>query len=91
MDFLLHHLLRTSALRYPAKEALVHGDERLTYGEVEAKVDGLAAALRSAGLKRGDRVGIYLEASVAQVLSIFAVSKAGGVFVPATQFSFPSR
>lgn len=91
MDFLLHHLLRTTARRYPDKEALVHGDERLTYGEVEAKVQGLAAGLRSIGLKRGDRIGIYLDASVAQVISIFAVSKAGGVFVPTNAVLFPEQ
>jgi len=91
MDFLLHHLLRTSALRFPEKEALVHGDERLTYAEVEAKVHGLAAGLRSAGLQRGDRVGIHLDAGVAQVFSIFAVSQAGGVFVPANAVLFPEQ
>lgn len=91
MDFLLHHFLRTSAVRYPEKEALVHGGERLMYGEVETKVDGLAAGLRSAGLKRADRVGIYLDAGVAQVLSIFAVSKAGGVFVPIHPILFPEQ
>jgi len=91
MDFLLHHMLETSASRNAGKEALVHGDERLTYGEVEARVHGLAAGLRNAGLKRSDRVGIYLDASVVQVLSIFAVSKAGAVFVPANAVLVPEQ
>lgn len=34
MDFLIWHLLRESVLRIPDKEALVHGDQRLTYFEV---------------------------------------------------------
>ena len=42
----------------------------------------MAAGLRGLGMERGDRVGIYMEPSVAQALSIFAVSRAGGVFVP---------
>jgi acyl-CoA ligase (AMP-forming) (exosortase A-associated) len=91
MDFLLHHLLRTSASRYPEKEALVHGDERLSYAEVEARVRGLAAGLRSAGLQRRERVGIYLDAGVPQVISIFGVSQAGGVFVPANSVLFPEQ
>lgn len=91
MDFLLHHLVRTSAQRQPAKEALVHGPERLTYEDVARRTLGLAAGLRRAGLRRGDRVGIYLDPSVAQVLSIFAASQAGGVFVPINAGLFPEQ
>ena len=82
MDFLVHHMLRTSAKRAPEKEALVHGDQRLSYTEVAKRTGGLAEGLRRAGLKRGERVGIYLEASVPQVISIFGASEADGVFVP---------
>ena len=82
MDYLIHHMLQTSANRFPDKEALVHGNTRLTYHELLRKASGLASGLRRAGLERSDRIGIYLDASVEQALSIFAVSKAGGVFVP---------
>ncbi len=82
MDFLIWHLLRESASRVPDKEALAHGAQRLSYREVARRADGLAAGLLRAGLNRGDRIGIYLEASVAQAISIFAVSRAEGVFVP---------
>jgi acyl-CoA ligase (AMP-forming) (exosortase A-associated) len=82
VDFLIHHMLRASARRAPDKEALVHGHQRLSYSQVARRVGGLANALRNAGVRRGDRVGIYLEASVPQVISIFGVSQAGGVFVP---------
>src|SRR3989475_3748695 len=82
MDFLIWHLLRESTRRWPEKEALVHGEERLSYGEVARRVDGLAAGLRDAELRRGDRMGIYLEASVPQALSIFGISRAEAVYVP---------
>src|SRR5690349_8681684 len=82
MDFLIHHMLRASARRRPDAEALVHGPERLSYAEVDRRVSGLARGLREAGLQRGDRIGIYLDASVPQALSIFGVSRAGGVYVP---------
>lgn len=91
MDFLVHHILRTSAQRAPAKEALIHGDSRLSYAQVARRVDGLAASLRKLGLRRGDRVGIYLDPSVSQVVSIFAISRAGGVFVPINQVLFPDQ
>jgi acyl-CoA ligase (AMP-forming) (exosortase A-associated) len=82
LDFLIHHMLRASAGRAPEKEALVHGSQRLTYREVASRTAGLAHGLRQAGLERGDRVAIYLEASIPQVISIFGISEADGVFVP---------
>ena len=45
MDFLIWHLLRESAQRSPEKEALAHGEERLNYGQVAGRVDGLAVGL----------------------------------------------
>jgi acyl-CoA ligase (AMP-forming) (exosortase A-associated) len=91
MDFLIHHMLRASAERSPEKEALVHGNQRLSYREVARRTSGLAKGLRHAGLSRGDRVGIYLEPSVAQVVSIFGVSEAGGVYVPINGALFPEQ
>jgi len=91
MDFLIHHMLRTTAARFPSEEALVHGDQRLTYAEISGLVAGLAQSLRDAGLRRGERVGIYLEAGIPQVLSIFGVSQAGCVFVPINAFLFPEQ
>ena len=91
MDFLIHHMLRTTAARFSSEEALVHGDQRLTYAEISGLVAGLAQSLRDAGLRRGERVGIYLEAGIPQVLSIFGVSQAGCVFVPINAFLFPEQ
>ena len=91
MDFLVWHLLRESARMAPEKEALVHGTERLCYREVWDRVERLAAGLQKAGLSRGDRIGIYLEPSLDQVLSIFAISRAGGVFVPINIQLFPEQ
>ncbi len=91
MDFLIHHMVRTSTERFPDKEALVHGDERLTYREISNRMRGLGRGLQNAGCKRGDRIGIYLDASVPQVLSIFGVSQAGGAFVPINSGLFPEQ
>jgi acyl-CoA ligase (AMP-forming) (exosortase A-associated) len=82
MDFLIWHLLRDSARRTPDKEALVHEKERLTYRELARRTAGLATSLRATQVKRGDRVGIYLDASVPQVISIFGISQAESVYVP---------
>ena len=91
MDFLIHHMLRTSAARFPDKEALVDKAMRLSYECAAKQVTGLADGLRQAGIHRGDRVGIYLETSVLQALSIFGVSQAGGGFVPINSLLFPEQ
>lgn len=91
MDYLIHHLLRASASRFPEKEALVHGEQRLTYEEVRTQTARLAYGLRCVGLRRGDRIGMYLDTSVAQVLSIFGIAQAGGAFVPVNGLLFPDQ
>src|SRR5262245_17016229 len=84
-------MLRRSVLHFPQKEALVHRDQHLTYEEVGTRVARLADGLRQVGLQRGDRIGIYLDPSVAQVVSIFGISQAGGVFVPINNLLFPDQ
>src|SRR5271166_556159 len=91
MDFLIHHMLRNSAAEYPEKEALVHGPRRLKYREVADRCSSLACGLRSAGMQRGDRIGIYLDPSVEQVLAIFSISQEGGVYVPINTVLVPDQ
>ena len=91
MSYLVHHLLRTSAKKDPSKEAFVHKGESLTYSQIEERTDLFARGLVQAGLRRGERVGIFLEKSINEALSIFAVLKAGGVFVPINNLLFPDQ
>lgn len=91
MEFLIHHMLTTSAQRLPDKEALVHGSQRLSYREVERRVAGLAHGLREVGTRRADRIGIYLDPTVPQALSIFGVSRAEAVYVPINGLLFPDQ
>jgi amino acid adenylation domain-containing protein len=78
---LVQDFLETTASRLPGKVALVCGGRRFTYAEIDAMADRLAAALRSMGVERGDRVAIFLNNSVECVVGIFAVLKADGAFV----------
>jgi acyl-CoA ligase (AMP-forming) (exosortase A-associated) len=91
MDYLVHHLLYSSAERLPEKEALVHEDERLSYSAVYWAVTSFAHGLKLTGLQRGDRLGILLKSSIPQALSIFAASAAGAVFVPIHEVLFPDQ
>ena len=77
---LVHHFLESSSRRLPQKTALVFGERRLSYEHINAEANRLAHALITAGLKRGDRVAIFLDNSVESVVSLFGVLKAGGIF-----------
>jgi amino acid adenylation domain-containing protein len=79
---LVHEFLERSADRLPDKVALVCDGQRLTYAEVEAQANRLANALKASGLQRGDRVALYLPNCLELAIGIFAILKAGGVFVP---------
>ncbi len=79
---LLHERFEASCARLPAKTAIVCDNERVTYGELAAKVDALASSLRLAGVEPGDRVALYLEPSVEFAVAVHAVLRLGAAFVP---------
>jgi long-chain acyl-CoA synthetase len=78
---LVQDFLHNSAERFPQKTALVCDGQRLTYTEIDAMADRLANALHQHGVRRGDRIAIYMPNSVQAVIGIFAALKAGAVFV----------
>jgi acyl-CoA ligase (AMP-forming) (exosortase A-associated) len=80
-EWTLFHLLENAAEREPTKLAVVDGARRFTYADLQQQSSRLARGLLDAGLKRGDRVGIWLEKSWEALLSMTAVVHAGGVYV----------
>jgi amino acid adenylation domain-containing protein len=82
MAYLLHHLLHASAVNSPDKEALRFDGKSLSYHQLDCLSNQLARALKSIGVERGDRVGIYVHKSLASIIAIFGILKAGGVYVP---------
>jgi amino acid adenylation domain-containing protein len=82
MAYLLPQLLSRSAARDPTHEAVVFKDQHLTYGELEQASNRLAHVLLAAGVRRGDRVGIYLAKSPASLISIYGILKTGAAYVP---------
>lgn len=88
---LVAEFLEHSARRRPDKTALVCGARRLTYAELDAQANGIAGVLLEAGVRRGDRVAVYLDNSVEAVVALFAVLKAGGVFVIVNPTTKPDK
>lgn len=70
------------AERTPDAPALVDGDTRLTYGELDRAANRLAHRLRGEGVTPESRVGIYMERSAESVVAVLAVWKSGAAHVP---------
>ncbi len=78
----LNDLIERSARRAPEAIALVEGGRRVRYRELQAAVLVAANRLQALGLRRGDRVAVHALKRVEAVVAMFAVARAGGVFVP---------
>jgi len=79
-------LLSHQGKTIPNRIAYIVNDEKITYKELLDRVDAFAGYLDHLGVQSGDRVGIFLRNSVEFVISIFAISKVGGVGVPINIF-----
>src|SRR3712207_6269695 len=73
--------LRRSAYMFPDKTAVVYGDRRYSYSELEERVNRLASRLRDAGLGKGDRVAFLCPNTPPMLEAHFAVPAAGLVLV----------
>lgn len=78
---LLHDLLAARVCE-GARPAIVDGERSFNRHDLVRTVETYAAHLAARGLRRGERVGILLPKSFEECAAIFAVSRAGGVFVP---------
>lgn len=77
----LFQLLEDSARKYPDKACTIFKGASVSYKEMDELTNRVAAALVGLGLKKGDRVGIFMPNTPQFVISYFGVLKAGGVVV----------
>ncbi|MBA5092868.1 non-ribosomal peptide synthase/polyketide synthase [Pseudomonas aeruginosa] len=78
----VHRLFEAQAGLTPDAPALLFGEERLSYAELNALANRLAWRLREEGVGSDVLVGIALERGVPMVVALLAVLKAGGAYVP---------
>jgi long-chain acyl-CoA synthetase len=83
-------LVRLAAQRHPDAPAVVDGDERPTWAELDAAVDRAAAGYAARGLARGDRVAVQLPNGLPWLRAVLGALRAGLVVVPVnTAFTDP--
>src|SRR4051812_12001951 len=69
-------------LRTPEADAVVFEDERLSYGELDARSSRLAHHLRALGVGPEVVVGLCIERSLAMLVGLVGILKAGGAYLP---------
>jgi amino acid adenylation domain-containing protein len=78
----VHELFAEQAARTPQATAVVGGDEQASYGELDRRSNQLAHYLRGLGIGAEVTVAVCCERSVASVVGLLAVLKAGAAYVP---------
>jgi amino acid adenylation domain-containing protein len=81
-DLCVHQLFEQQAALTPDAPALQFEDQHLSYAQLNDKVNQLARYLIKQGVQPADLVGVYMERSVAMIVSLLATWKAGASYVP---------
>ena len=74
--------MEEAARKYPDATATIFMDGKLTYRQMNALVDRFAAALQQLGVKKGDRVAVYLANSPQYIIGYYGALRAGAIVVP---------
>ena len=90
-DIPAFHFLDEAARRCPERACLIYKGETLTYRQVAIQTDQLAAALTDLGIRKGERVGIFMPNCPEFVLAYFAILKAGAVVVATNPLYTPTE
>jgi long-chain acyl-CoA synthetase len=75
----LSDLLKTKAEKYPSKTAIVYFDKPMTYRELDSASDRFATALSDLGVKKGDKVALFLANMPQFVIAYYGVLKIGAI------------
>jgi amino acid adenylation domain-containing protein len=90
-DQCLHHVFETQVTRSPGAIAVVCGEESLTYRELNHCANRVAHYLRALGVGPEVLVGLYIERSLAMVVGLLGILKAGAAYVPLDPTYPPER
>ena len=75
-------MLWESAQRFPEKIALVFQGQKISYRELDGLANSCANALAKLGVKKGDRVALYMTNRPEYIISLYGIARLGAVFTP---------
>ena len=78
----IHQLIAEQAKRNPNAVAVVAGDRKLRYQELNARANQIAATLKEQGIKTGDVIAVWAERSIEMVVALLGILKSGAAFLP---------
>ncbi len=79
---LLHHFFSDTVAHYPDKTALICDGQHYSYSDIAVRVKTLACTLHACGVKRGERVALFLDNRVEMAVGVYAALTIGAVFMP---------
>ena len=81
-DPLIHRAVARHAATTPHAIAAEHRDRTLTYAQLDAYAEALAARLYAEGVRPGDHVGLFVRRSLPMLVGLLGILKAGAAYVP---------
>ncbi|MGP4971774.1 non-ribosomal peptide synthetase [Psychrobacter aquimaris] len=91
-DKQIHYLFHKQAQLYPQRIAIIHNGREISYQELDRRSTDLALYLQEVeGIKKGDRVALFLEKSLESIVSILAILKCGAIYAPLDTNTPPKR
>lgn len=90
-ELCVQEIFQKQVLETPDNIAVVYGEEKLSYKELEEKSNQLANYLQTLGVKEENLVGVYLERSTSLIIALLAILKAGAVYLPLDPSYPPER
>ncbi|MEW6445860.1 MAG: amino acid adenylation domain-containing protein [Pseudomonadota bacterium] len=78
----VHEMVSEQVGKTPDATALIHGDERISYRELDERANRLAHRLRTLGIGPECLVGVWLQRTPHLIISLLGILKAGGAYVP---------
>ncbi|EHQ87396.1 long-chain-fatty-acid--CoA ligase [Desulfosporosinus youngiae] len=80
-EITLVEMLKQTTLKFPENPALIFGGKTITYREMDSLIERMAKVLRQRGVKKGDRISIFMPNSANWVISFFAIQRVGAIVV----------
>lgn len=80
-ELTLVEMFKQTKLKFPNNPALIFGGKTTTYSEMDILIERLAKGLVKRGVKKGDRISIFMPNSANWVISFFAIQRIGAIVV----------